>query len=215
MVARLRGDGCDVPLVLMGYMNPIVRMGVESFVARSAEAGVDGFIVPDLPLEEADPLGNAAAARGLALVLLAAPTPGAPERAPASVRERTTPDSDRGAVPAPRSFDRSRRLDHCRLGPAWRQVTGRPPRPTGPWCRGARLPARRAPEQGRRVALGGYGRCGEDGRLLVMAAPAPTSSRPPRRGGHQDTPRVPPARGGADENSGAARARRAPDRTDR
>ncbi len=74
MVARLRGDGCDVPLVLMGYMNPIVRMGVESFVARSAEAGVDGFIVPDLPLEEADPLGNAAAARGLALVLLAAPT---------------------------------------------------------------------------------------------------------------------------------------------
>ncbi len=74
LVARLRSDGCEVPLVLMGYMNPIVRMGVESFVARSAEVGVDGFIVPDLPLEEADPLGDAAAARGLSLVLLAAPT---------------------------------------------------------------------------------------------------------------------------------------------
>jgi tryptophan synthase alpha chain len=74
LVDRLRGQGCDVPLVLMGYMNPIVRMGVDAFVARSAEVGVDGFIVPDLPLEEAETLGAAAAARGLALVLLAAPT---------------------------------------------------------------------------------------------------------------------------------------------
>ncbi len=74
LVGRLRGQGCDVPLALMGYMNPIVRMGVDAFVARSAEVGVDGFIVPDLPLEEADPLGDAAAAKGLSLVLLAAPT---------------------------------------------------------------------------------------------------------------------------------------------
>ncbi|HEY1907155.1 MAG TPA: tryptophan synthase subunit alpha, partial [Myxococcaceae bacterium] len=71
---RLRRQGCEVPLVLMGYMNPIVRMGVEAFVARSAQAGVDGFIVPDLPLEEADELSDPAAARGLSLVLLAAPT---------------------------------------------------------------------------------------------------------------------------------------------
>jgi len=74
LVARLRRGGCDVPLVLMGYMNPIVRMGVDAFVARSAEVGVDGFIVPDLPLEESGTLGDAAAAKGLALVLLAAPT---------------------------------------------------------------------------------------------------------------------------------------------
>jgi tryptophan synthase alpha chain len=74
LVARLRRQGCTVPLVLMGYMNPIVRMGVESFVTRAAEAGVDGFIVPDLPLEEADELSGPAAARGLSLVLLAAPT---------------------------------------------------------------------------------------------------------------------------------------------
>jgi len=74
LVGRLRGHGCDVPLALMGYMNPIVRMGVETFVARSAAVGVDGFIVPDLPLEEADPLADSAAAKGLSLVLLAAPT---------------------------------------------------------------------------------------------------------------------------------------------
>jgi tryptophan synthase alpha chain len=74
LVARLRNGGCDVPLALMGYMNPIVRMGIDAFVSRSAEVGVDGIIVPDLPLEEADPLGDAAAARDLSLVLLAAPT---------------------------------------------------------------------------------------------------------------------------------------------
>jgi tryptophan synthase alpha chain len=74
LVARLRRQRCEVPLALMGYMNPIVRMGLEPFVARAAEVGVDGFIVPDLPLEEAGPLGDAAAAKGLSLILLAAPT---------------------------------------------------------------------------------------------------------------------------------------------
>jgi tryptophan synthase alpha chain len=74
MVGRLRGGGCQVPLVLMGYMNPIVRMGIGPFVTRSAEVGVDGFIVPDLPIEEAEELRTAAAQHGLSLVLLAAPT---------------------------------------------------------------------------------------------------------------------------------------------
>lgn len=74
LVDRLRRGGCDVPLALMGYMNPIVRMGIDAFVSRSAEVGVDGVIVPDLPLDEAGPLGDAAAARDLSLVLLAAPT---------------------------------------------------------------------------------------------------------------------------------------------
>jgi len=63
----------------MGYMNPIVRMGVEAFVARSADAGVDGFIVPDLPLEEAGELRAACERAGLALVQLVAPTT-TPER---------------------------------------------------------------------------------------------------------------------------------------
>jgi tryptophan synthase alpha chain len=73
LVGRLRRGGCDVPLALMGYMNPIVRMGIDAFVGRAAEVGVDGIIVPDLPLE-AGPLGDAATGRDLSLVLLAAPT---------------------------------------------------------------------------------------------------------------------------------------------
>ena len=74
LVTRLRQGGCQVPLVLFGYMNPILRMGLEKFVARAADAGADGLIVPDLPLEEAETLGLLAEARRLSLVLLAAPT---------------------------------------------------------------------------------------------------------------------------------------------
>ena len=87
LVARLRRGGCEVPLVLMGYLNPIVRMGIGPFVERAVAAGVDGCIVPDLPLEEAAVLGEPAEARGLSLVLLAAPTT-PPERLRA-IGERT------------------------------------------------------------------------------------------------------------------------------
>src|SRR5579859_7084141 len=45
-----------VPLVLMGYYNPIFSMGIDRFCARAAAAGVAGLIVPDLPPEEAEPL---------------------------------------------------------------------------------------------------------------------------------------------------------------
>ena len=87
LVARLRRGGCQVPLVLMGYLNPIVRMGIGPFVERAVAAGVDGCIVPDLPLEEAAVLGEPAEAHGLSLVLLAAPTT-PPERLQA-IGERT------------------------------------------------------------------------------------------------------------------------------
>ena len=87
LVARLRRGGCEVPLVLMGYLNPIVRMGVGAFVDRAVAAGVDGCIVPDLPLEEAALVSEPAEARGLSLVLLAAPTT-PPERLRA-IGERT------------------------------------------------------------------------------------------------------------------------------
>lgn len=74
LVERLRARQCDVPLVLFGYMNPIVRMGLEPFVERAAQAGADGVLVADLPLEEAAGLGRLAESHGLSLVLLAAPT---------------------------------------------------------------------------------------------------------------------------------------------
>jgi tryptophan synthase alpha chain len=51
-VAELRRRGVTIPLVLMGYYNPMLAYGLEKFVRDAREAGVDGFIVPDLPPEE-------------------------------------------------------------------------------------------------------------------------------------------------------------------
>ncbi|HTP42388.1 MAG TPA: tryptophan synthase subunit alpha [Nitrospiria bacterium] len=73
MVARLR-ERTDVPLILMTYENPVCKFGERRFVEESVKAGVDGVIVPDLPMEEAGPLHNQCRKHGLALILLAAPT---------------------------------------------------------------------------------------------------------------------------------------------
>jgi tryptophan synthase alpha chain len=51
-VEELRKRGVDIPLVLMGYYNPMLAYGLENFVGDAVEAGADGFIVPDLPAEE-------------------------------------------------------------------------------------------------------------------------------------------------------------------
>jgi tryptophan synthase alpha chain len=42
----------DTPLLLMGYLNPVMQLGMEEFCRRAAEAGIDGVILPDLPAEE-------------------------------------------------------------------------------------------------------------------------------------------------------------------
>jgi tryptophan synthase alpha chain len=52
-VAELRKRGVTIPLVLMGYYNPMLAYGLEKFVRDAHEAGADGFIIPDLPPEEA------------------------------------------------------------------------------------------------------------------------------------------------------------------
>jgi tryptophan synthase alpha chain len=74
LVAQFRADDRETPILLMGYLNPVERMGVDAYAARLAEVGADGTIVVNLPPEESAPLGSALAARGLSLVLLAAPT---------------------------------------------------------------------------------------------------------------------------------------------
>jgi tryptophan synthase alpha chain len=74
MEREAREAGVTVPLVLMGYYNPILRFGVEPCARAAQEAGADGFIVPDLPPEEAGALDAACRAHGLGLVFLAAPT---------------------------------------------------------------------------------------------------------------------------------------------
>ncbi|MEY2979263.1 MAG: tryptophan synthase subunit alpha [Prochlorotrichaceae cyanobacterium] len=64
----------QAPLILFSYYNPILHQGLTVFLDRIAEAGVKGLVVPDLPLEESDPLLEGAAARGIDLILLVAPT---------------------------------------------------------------------------------------------------------------------------------------------
>ncbi|MFA9201025.1 MAG: tryptophan synthase subunit alpha [Cypionkella sp.] len=64
----------DVPLVLMGYANPMIRRGPEWFAAEAAACGVDGVICVDIPPEEDDALGPALRAAGVDLIRLATPT---------------------------------------------------------------------------------------------------------------------------------------------
>ncbi len=64
----------DVPLILMGYYNPLLAFGLERFCWLAAENGVCGLIIPDLPHEEAGPLQQAAHQQGLALIYLVPPT---------------------------------------------------------------------------------------------------------------------------------------------
>jgi tryptophan synthase alpha chain len=74
LAAQLRREGVTQPLLFMGYYNPILDYGIERFASDAAGAGVDGFIVPDLPVEEASQLEAAAVQHGRALVFLLAPT---------------------------------------------------------------------------------------------------------------------------------------------
>ena len=74
MVAAFRRTDQATPIILMGYTNPLVTWGYETFARDAAEAGVDGLIVVDLPPEEAAPLAAALDARSLSLIRLATPT---------------------------------------------------------------------------------------------------------------------------------------------
>ena len=53
-VKELRKRGVEIPLVLMGYYNPMLAYGLEKFICDAIDAGIDGFIIPDLPPEEAE-----------------------------------------------------------------------------------------------------------------------------------------------------------------
>jgi tryptophan synthase alpha chain len=64
----------DIPLIFMGYANPMTHRGSDWFAARCAEAGVDGVICVDVPAEEDDTLGVQLRAAGVAMIRLATPT---------------------------------------------------------------------------------------------------------------------------------------------
>jgi tryptophan synthase alpha chain len=74
LVRRFRSDDATTPIILMGYLNPILSAGFAAFAHDAAAAGVDGLIAVDCPPEEADPLADALDAVGVALIRLAAPT---------------------------------------------------------------------------------------------------------------------------------------------
>jgi len=76
-VTELRARGVDQPMLMMGYMNPMLAYGLERFVVDAKAAGANGIIVPDLPPEEAGVLAAACAHEGLALIFFLAPTSGA------------------------------------------------------------------------------------------------------------------------------------------
>jgi tryptophan synthase alpha chain len=73
LVASLR-PRLEAPVVLFSYANPLLRMGVDRFVARAAAAGIDGVLVLDLPLEEAGPFHERLAGAGLDPIFLVSPT---------------------------------------------------------------------------------------------------------------------------------------------
>jgi tryptophan synthase alpha chain len=74
LVRDFRAHDQDTPIVLMGYLNPVLAYGVARFCDDAAAAGVDGVIVVDLPSEEADLLAPDAARNGIDIIRLVAPT---------------------------------------------------------------------------------------------------------------------------------------------
>jgi tryptophan synthase alpha chain len=89
-VRTLRQRGVSIPLILMGYINPLIAYGLERCVHDATAAGASGFIVPDLPPEEAGELLGYCDQNGLALIPMLAPT--------------STPDRIRQVVSNARGF---------------------------------------------------------------------------------------------------------------
>lgn len=63
----------DIPIILMGYINPVLKFGVDSFCKEAEKSGVDGLIIPDLPVEESEILSNTAEKHNLEIIYLVAP----------------------------------------------------------------------------------------------------------------------------------------------
>jgi tryptophan synthase alpha chain len=74
IIADVAKVDVGIPLAVMTYYNPVAHLGLERFAASLRESGIDGAIVPDLPLDELEEWAEAADACGVETVLLAAPT---------------------------------------------------------------------------------------------------------------------------------------------
>jgi len=73
VLALIEDASLTIPITVMTYVNPVLRIGADAFFDRARSAGVDGIIVPDVPVDEIDELRASADARDIDTVLLAAP----------------------------------------------------------------------------------------------------------------------------------------------
>jgi tryptophan synthase alpha chain len=73
LAGQLRSDGMDQPLMVMSYLNPLLAHGMEEALEAFSAAGVDGLIVPDLPVDEDPAFERAVADHGLGISFLVAP----------------------------------------------------------------------------------------------------------------------------------------------
>lgn len=72
MVAAIRKES-EIPIILMGYMNPVLRYGVQKFCEKAAQSGVDGLILPDIPVDEDEIIERHATSNNIPLIHLVAP----------------------------------------------------------------------------------------------------------------------------------------------
>jgi tryptophan synthase alpha chain len=73
MMRRIRAKS-DIPMVVFSYLNPIARLGLRAFATKAKEAGADGFLLVDMPVEEADEMLAICKELDLRFIFLAAPT---------------------------------------------------------------------------------------------------------------------------------------------
>ena len=73
-IAKKLNKNTNVPLVFMTYYNPVYQYGLKKFCSDCVAAGIDGLIIPELPPEEGDELGNLASKSGVDIIYLLAPT---------------------------------------------------------------------------------------------------------------------------------------------
>ncbi|MCC8392499.1 tryptophan synthase subunit alpha [Paraburkholderia sp. MMS20-SJTR3] len=74
LVAALRETDVSTPVVLMGYLNPVMQYGVDAFMSDAARVGADALLLVDLPVEHAAPYRESARVAGLHLIAMTAPT---------------------------------------------------------------------------------------------------------------------------------------------
>ena len=88
MVREFRDKDTTTPVLLMGYANPVLRMGCETFVDKAATAGLDGLLTVDIPPEEVDEMNAQLKRVGMDNIFLVAPT--TPEERTARIAKRAS-----------------------------------------------------------------------------------------------------------------------------